>query len=161
VALLIITSYSFLEVHNTHYSLYLALKCWTQYSDEDLSEMSLVVTMPVELWRLGKFDIRRQNKCTNYNLYKLSKDISEPKYFGDLNFQKRWEITGKVCGVYFDTVKNLARSFKLFLRKWNVCFCQESTQKVKLCHRYEQLRWRCGASNIYIIWQGNILQRHT
>jgi hypothetical protein len=53
---------------------------------EDQPEMSLAVTTPVNLDRLGKSAIRSQNKRTIYYVYKFFKDISEQsEHFSDIN----------------------------------------------------------------------------
>jgi hypothetical protein len=44
---------------------------------EDQPDRSSAVTTPVKLGRLGKSDIRSQNKRTIYNVYKFFKNISE------------------------------------------------------------------------------------
>jgi hypothetical protein len=65
--------------------------------------------MTVNLLRLGSSGIRRHNMCTTCNVVKHFKDISEMKYFGDLNCKKRQEIIRCVCGVGHDTADKYAR----------------------------------------------------
>jgi hypothetical protein len=75
---------------------------------EDQLDRSSAVTMPVKVGRLGKSDIRSQNKRTIYNVYKFFKDISEePEHFSNINFHKTQEITAKACGVHCSTVQKV------------------------------------------------------
>jgi hypothetical protein len=75
---------------------------------EDQPDRSSAVTTTVRLGRLGKSDIRSQNKRTIYNVYKFFKDISEqPEHFGNINVHKTQEITVKACGVHRSTVKKV------------------------------------------------------
>jgi hypothetical protein len=75
---------------------------------EDQPEGSSAVTTPVKLGRLGKSDIRIQNKRTIYNVYKFFEDISEqPEHFSNINVHKTQEITVKPCGVHCSTVQKV------------------------------------------------------
>jgi hypothetical protein len=75
---------------------------------EDQPDRSSAVTTPVKLGRLGKSDIRSQNKRTIYNVYKFFKDISEePEHFSNINVHKTQEITAKACGVHRSTVQKV------------------------------------------------------
>jgi hypothetical protein len=66
--------------------------------------MSSTVTTPVKLGRLGKSDIRRQNKRTTYNAYKFSKIFLRNLNISDINVHKIQEITTKSCHVHCRTV---------------------------------------------------------
>jgi hypothetical protein len=75
---------------------------------EDQPDRSSAVKTPVKLGRLGKSDIRSQNKRTIYNVYKFFKGISEqPEQFGNINIHKTQEITVKACGVHHSTVQKV------------------------------------------------------
>jgi hypothetical protein len=75
---------------------------------EDQPDKSSAVTAPVKVGRLGKSDIRSQNKRAIYNVYKFFKDISEqPEHFSNINFHKTQEITAKACGVHRSTVQEV------------------------------------------------------
>jgi hypothetical protein len=75
---------------------------------EDQPDRSSAVTMPVKLGRLGKFDIRSQNKRTIYNVDKFFKEISEqPEHFSNINVHKTQEITVKACGVHHSTLQKV------------------------------------------------------
>jgi hypothetical protein len=75
---------------------------------EDQSDRSSAVTMPIKLGRLGKSDIRSQNKRTIYNVCKFFKDIFEqPEHFSNTNVHKSQEITVKACGVHSSTVQKV------------------------------------------------------
>jgi hypothetical protein len=50
--------------------------CLLDY-EEVQAETSLTITMLVKQSRLGKSDMRSQNKQTIYNVYNFFKDISE------------------------------------------------------------------------------------
>lgn len=55
---------------------------------------SLPVTMPVNRGRLGKYDIRSQNKRTTYNACKFLEVIYvQSEHFGSINVYKTHEIT--------------------------------------------------------------------
>jgi hypothetical protein len=75
---------------------------------EDQPDRSSAVTTPVELGRLGKFDIRSQNKRAIYNVYKFFKDICEqPEFFSNINIHETQEITARACGVHRSTVQKV------------------------------------------------------
>jgi hypothetical protein len=78
---------------------------------EDQPDRSSSVTTPVKLGRLGKSDIRSQNKRTIYNVYKFFKDISEqPEHFSNnINVHKTQYITAKACGVHRSTVQKVCK----------------------------------------------------
>jgi hypothetical protein len=75
---------------------------------EDQPDRSSAVTTPVKLGRLGKSDIRSQNKRTIYNAYKFFKAICEqPEHFSNINVHKTQEITAKAYGVHHSTVQKV------------------------------------------------------
>lgn len=72
--------------------------------------------------------------CTTCNVFKPFKDISELKYFGDLNLKKkiRKEIIGKLCGVGHDTVNKYARKIYTFPQKMKYLLLPEKHRKGKI-----------------------------